>query len=128
MNEQLISYGPISNEFRVLAKYKNYLDNMINEDKVPQHRLDCYRLLINYNDILDRFSTLSLEKPTEVEIFQPSCNYPPHIDGDGVSYFIPLEEGVFQIEGVEYVVIPFVLYCFDDRKLHNTNFTAIMLS
>lgn len=50
-----------------------------------------------------------------------------HVDDGGISYFIPLEEGVFQIGGVNYPIVPFVLYSFEDSMLHNSNFVSIML-
>jgi len=50
-----------------------------------------------------------------------------HVDYGGISYFIPLEEGIFQIGGVNYPIVPFVLYAFEDSMLHNSNFASIML-
>lgn len=121
----LASYGAVSKNFAIMAKLKKELQK-VKAGLTPQHRVDCY----NITDILclrEKFLNLKIKFPENVEIFYPSENYPPHSDGGGISYFIPLESGNFYIDGISYPVVPFVLYSFDDGVLHNTNFCAIML-
>lgn len=123
---ELISYGAISTDFKKIANFSKIIDK-IKESK--QTRLDCYQY---HTDIIDevltkKFIDKDLEPPISIEIFAPSKNYPMHIDNGGISYFIPLEEGVFQIGGVNYPIVPFVLYSFEDSMLHNSNFVSIML-
>lgn len=125
MKESLISYGAITEDFVAIAKYKKYLEKIKN-GSIKQHRVDCYetRYIL---EVAHKFVALGIEVPKNVEIFWPSDNYPPHKDQGGLSYFIPLESGEFYIDNVSYPIVPFVLYAFDDGKLHNTNFAAIML-
>lgn len=127
----LISYGSISKDFKIIAQLSKLLLKIKNEG-VSQNRLDCYSIHNHISDkaqntIYDKFTRSKLTTPESVEIFIPSVNYPSHTDEGGVSYFIPLEEGRFLIENVSYPIVPFVLYAFEDSKPHNTNFGAIML-
>lgn len=121
----LNSYGAITKDFKVIAKLKKYLEK-INNKQLNQTRLDCYKVE-EREVIYDLFDKLSLPVPIAIEIFKPSDNYPVHIDGGGISYFIPLESGLFFIEGVNYPIVPFVLYSFNDGMLHNSNFSSIMI-
>lgn len=127
MKTQLICHCPITDNFVKIAKYKKYLDR-VQKGEVKPHRVDCYPLDINIDEIYDFFQNNGQPIPKNIELFSPSSNYPPHIDGEGISYFIPLKDGEFQIEGVIYKITPFVLYSFDDCCMHNTNFPAIMIS
>jgi hypothetical protein len=121
----LLSYGAVSNDFKFIAQLKKVMIQVKNGDLKP-HRLDCYEFT-NTKVIENKFINLELEIPRNIEIFYPSDKYPSHIDEGGVSYFIALESGNFYIDGVTYRVVPYVLYAFDDGKLHNTDFCAIML-
>lgn len=121
----LNSYGAITKDFKVIAKLKKYLEK-INNKQLNQTRLDCYKIE-EREVIYDLFDKLSLPVPIAIEIFKPSDNYPVHIDGGGISYFIPLESGLFFIEGVNYPIVPFVLYSFNDGIAHNSNFCSIMI-
>lgn len=120
-----VCFGAVTEKFSSIANLKKEL-NKIKTGAVAPVRVDCYPYTIG-NMIYNKFKNIGLDIPQEGEIFYPSEVYPPHIDGEGFSYFIPLESGNFTIDGVVYPIVPFVLYGFDDRKLHNTDFCAIML-
>ena len=127
MREQLISFGPIFSNFNQIAKLKKELYKIKNGE-LKQSRIDCFEASKEMLQLLKiTFEDIVGEIFTEIEIFKPSENYPPHIDGNGISFFIGLESGKFLIESTEYQISPFVLYKFDDRKLHNSNFCSIML-
>lgn len=122
----LTSYGAISNDFKVIAQLKKQLQK-VKSGEIIQHRVDCYKIE-NINALITKFThELKIDMPKNVEIFYPSDKYPAHTDEGGISYFIALESGNFYIEGVNYPIVPFVLYSFDDGRLHNTDFCAIML-
>ena len=127
---ELISYGSISKDFKIMAQLTKIL-NKIKNKELEQSRIDCYSLnhipLSVIVSINNKFEGKSLPLPKQMEIFYPSENYPSHTDDGGTSYFIGLESGNFIIENVSYPIVPFVLYAFEDSKLHNTNFAAIML-
>lgn len=125
---ELISYGAVSSDFKVMAQMTSLL-NKIKQGEIKETRLDCYAVssLNIIEHINKKFERIHFSHPTNIEVFLPSKNYPSHVDEGGVSYFIPLEEGIFSISGVNYPIVPFVLYAFSDSKLHNTNFGAIML-
>lgn len=105
--------------------------NKIKNKEVEQSRFDCYSLtnipLTVMDAINTKFESKNLKLPTQIEIFCPSENYPSHTDAGGISYFIGLEGGEFSIGDVNYPIVPFVLYSFEDSMVHNTNFAAIML-
>lgn len=126
----LISYGSISKDFKVIAHLSKLLKKIKNNE-IEQHRVDCYSIdsLSEYvkNIVNEKFIENNLKIPQNIEVFYPSENYPSHIDEGGISYFIGLENGNFLIENILYPIVPFVLYSFDDSKLHNTDFGAIML-
>jgi hypothetical protein len=126
----LISYGSISDDFKVIAQMSNLLKK-IKKSEIKPHRLDCYSLqsLCKFaqSSIKNKFKENNLLIPENMEVFKPSENYPSHTDEGGTSYFIGLEKGNFLIGNVSYPIVPFVLYSFEDSKLHNTNFGAIML-
>lgn len=121
----LISYGAISQDFKSIAKLKKEMFKVKGND-IQEHRVDCYETT-NSNIINSKFEKLGLKVPTNIEIFYPSDKYPAHVDEGGVSYFVGLESGNFFIDGINYPIVPFVLYAFDDAKLHNTDFCALML-
>jgi hypothetical protein len=125
---ELISYGAISSDFKTMAQLSKLLTNIKNVN-VEQSRLDCYPVVNVHIGVAieEKFDMCGLPRPEQKEVFLPSKNYPAHTDEGGISYFIGLEEGVFTISGVSYNITPFVLYSFEDSKLHNTNFGAIML-
>ena len=127
-NIELISYGSIAKDFKVMAQLTKLLAKVKNGE-VTQNRVDCYNITSQsiLDSIIIKFKDVNLDLPISSEIFLPSTNYPSHIDEGGISYFIPLEEGKFLIGGVFYPIVPFVLYAFEDSKPHNTNFGAIML-
>jgi hypothetical protein len=121
-------HGAVTNEFRIIAKFGNYL-KQIRNGEIPNKRFDCYGLGHNI-DLLEAMLTPGItnsEVLKNAEIFCPSNKYPPHADAGGISYMIPLEDGEFYIGDINYPIIPFVLYSFEDSVLHNTNFAAIML-
>jgi len=123
----LISYGSVSKDFKIIARLSKLLMKIKN-DEIAQIRLDCYPTGGNgLEEINAKFKDSGLGTPKSSEVFLPSINYPSHVDEGGISYFIPLEEGRFLIENVSYPIVPFVLYAFEDSKPHNTNFGAIML-
>lgn len=124
----LISYGSVSKDFKIIAQLSKLLTKIKNGE-IRETRLDCYPLTSNSIavDITKKFETEKIPVFNSVEVFLPSINYPSHVDEGGTSYFIPLEEGNFLIESVSYPIVPFVLYAFEDSKPHNTNFGAIML-
>lgn len=100
----------------------------VKNGEIEQYRVDCYKIPFNETKILDtKFTDLGIHTPKDIEIFYPSDKYPSHIDGGGISYFVPLESGDFYIDGVTYPIVPYVLYAFDDGKSHNTDFCSIML-
>ena len=127
---ELISYGSISNDFKIMAQLTKFLNKIKNGD-IEQTRVDCYSLdTLNVSIIVKiyhKFKDKGLPNPQDMEVFYPIENYPSHTDDGGTSYFIGLESGNFIIENVSYPIVPFVLYAFEDSKLHNTNFAAIML-
>lgn len=127
-NMEFISYGAVSSDFKVMVQMTSLL-NKIKQGEIKERRLDCYIIpsLNIIEHINKKFESINFQHPTNVEVFIPSINYPAHTDEGGTSYFIPLEEGIFSISGVNYPIVPFVLYAFEDSKLHNTNFGAIML-
>lgn len=123
----LVVYGAITEDFKIMAQLKKRMIS-IKSGQVKEHRVDCYsggNYVPDY--IVDKFDSIGIPSPKDVEIFNPSEKYPPHHDRGGISYFIPLESGTFYIGGVNYPVVPFVLYAFEDSRLHNTDFCAIML-
>ena len=126
----LISYGSISKDFKVIAQMSKLLKRVKNKE-IEQHRVDCYTVdsLSTHakNEITEKFRENNIDTPKNMEVFYPSENYPSHIDEGGISYFIALENGKFLIEDVSYPIVPFVLYSFEDSKPHNTDFGAIML-
>lgn len=123
----LTSYGLIGPDFKTYAKLRKMLDK-IKSGAVAQHKVDCYPCdelqLINTT-----FEKFGIRPPKNIEVFYPSERYPSHTDGPegGESFFIPLESGDFLYDGVSYPIVPFVLYSFDDGRLHNTNFASIMI-
>lgn len=125
---ELISYGAVTKVFKYMAQMVKFLERQKN-DELIQTRLDCYECIPNAlaNVIISKFEKEGLLAPNEMELFVPSMIYPNHVDTGGMSYFIALEEGIFTIGGVNYVVTPFVLYAFEDSKEHNSNFGAIMI-
>ena len=122
----LISYGAITEDFKDIARLKKRLKN-INNKQSNEIRLDCYSFLDDRDIICRLFEKLKLPAPLAFEIFKPSENYPPHTDGGNTSYFIPLESGTFFIGNINYPIVPFVLYSFNDGIPHNSNFCSIML-
>jgi hypothetical protein len=126
----LISYGSISNDFKVIAQMSKLLKRVKNKE-IESHRVDCYPIdtlgTNAKNEIAKKFRANNLDEPKNMEIFCPSENYPSHVDDGGKSYFIGLENGFFLIENVSYPIVPFVLYSFEDSKPHNTDFGAIMI-
>jgi len=123
---ELISYGAITEDFKDITKLKRYLKN-INNKQSNEIRLDCYSFINDREIIYRLFEKLKLPVPLAFEIFKPSDNYPPHVDEGGISYFIPLESGTFFIGNINYPIVPFVLYAFNDGIPHNSNFCSIML-
>lgn len=125
---ELISYGAVSSDFKIMAQMTSLL-NKIKQGEIKKTRLDCYAVTsLNITEHINKkFEKINFPHPTNIEVFLPSKNYPSHTDEGGTSYFIALEEGIFSISGVNYPIVPFVLYAFEDSKLHNTNFGAIML-
>lgn len=124
----LTSYGAVSTDFKIIALLSRLYEKT---SDIKPHRLDCYNV-DDYSDKLNdaiklKFKESELKPYGSKEVFKPSKNYPSHKDEGGISYFIPLEEGWFTIENVNYPIVPFVLYGFEDSKLHNTDFGAIML-
>lgn len=122
----LTSYGAVTDDFRTIAYLKNQMSK-IKSGGIASHRVDCYHLEKIPGAIVGKLKEIGCTLTKELEVFLPSDNYPPHVDDGGQSYFIPLESGYFYIDGVNYPIVPFVLYGFDDGKLHNTDFCAIML-
>lgn len=124
----LISYGSVSKDFKIMAQLTNLLSK-IKQGEVKQFRLDCYAISSKsiIESITIKFEVSGIPMFDSVEVFCPSTNYPSHIDEGGTSYFIALEKGNFLIGNVSYPIVPFVLYAFEDSKLHNTDFGAIML-
>lgn len=124
----LISYGAVTKSFTYMAQMAKFLRKQKNGELV-ETRLDCYsdipRNLVNV--IITKFEKEKLPAPDEMELFVPTMIYPNHVDGGGMSYFIALEEGIFTIGGVNYIITPFVLYAFEDSKEHNSNFGSIMI-
>lgn len=127
-NFTLISYGAISKDFKTIAQMKRQMHKVKNGE-IEQHRIDCYKIIDAklLSTIFTSLGVLGIDAQKEIEIFYPSDKYPAHVDDGGISYFVPLESGNFYIDGVSYPIVPFVLYAFDDGKLHNTDFCAIML-
>ena len=126
-NVSLIVYGAVTEDFVIIAQLKKKMLK-VKSGQVEEHRVDCYSMgddIPHY--IMDKFERMGVPSPKGGEIFNPSEKYPPHHDRGGISYFIPLESGTFYIGGVNYPVVPFVLYAFEDSRLHNTDFCAIML-
>ena len=127
---ELVSYGSVSRDFRVIAQMRKLLKRIQNQE-IPEHRIDCYSVdsleSLSKDSINIKFSQNSLKMPENIEVFCPSENYPSHTDSGGISYFIGLESGLFTIGGTSYPIVPFVLYSFEDSKSHNTDFGAIML-
>lgn len=122
----LIIYGAIADDFAKLAGYRKMYQSAITGD-LKYLRVDCWELPSIPVSLRQKFSEVGIQFPRHLEIFNPSTDYPPHKDEGGISYFIPLESGIFTIKGVSYPVVPFVLYAFEDGELHNTDFCAIML-
>lgn len=111
-------HGRITRDFKEISRLKKL------EGKL--YRTDCYQL-----DSFDEAFVKNLVKReiTDVEIFNPSLSYPPHIDDVNFpSYFIALEDGVFYYDGVNYVITPFILHEFNSKLYHNSNFKSLMLS
>ncbi|AGO47547.1 hypothetical protein Phi4:1_gp014 [Cellulophaga phage phi4:1] len=129
-NMELISYGRITENFKTIAQLKDYF-NKIKNKEIPSNRLDCYptdKLNVKaLSAIINKFTASKLDMPKDWEIFYPSDSYPSHTDEGGTSYFIGLESGNFTIGDISYPIVPYVLYSFEDSKLHNTDFGAIML-
>lgn len=121
----LISYGAVSKDFKVIAQLKKQMYKVKNNEIEP-HRVDCYKIT-DRTPFDTKFTDLGMTLPKNIEIFNPSDKYPSHTDDGGISYFVALESGNFYIDGITYPVVPFVLYAFDDGKLHNTDFCAVML-
>lgn len=126
----LISYGSVTTSFKLIAQL-NGLIKKADTGEIKATRLDCFKLDLVFSHALDnaigtKFSANGLKYDT-IELFKPTRNYPSHADEGGTSYFIPLEEGIFSIGDVNYPIVPYVLYAFEDSKLHNTNFASIML-
>lgn len=121
----LISYGAVTERFKVMAGLIKKMKSIKNGE-IEQTRVDCYEFEY-FTDLLEKFKNKGINVPKDIEIFCPSDNYPPHVDSGGTSYFIPLEKGNFYIDGINYPVVPFVLYSFDDGEPHNTDFCSIML-
>lgn len=123
----LVSYGAATSDFKVIARLTNQMNKIKIGQAIP-HRCDCYQVEGNsHQEFLDKIKLITGMFPQNVEIFYPSDNYPPHTDEGGLSFLVPLESGVFTIDGTDHSVDPFVLYGFEDGKLHNTDFCAIML-
>lgn len=124
---KLISYGAISTNFKDFAKLKKELKK-IESNEVEPHRLDCYPLE-NKSIVNNCFERFGFKTPGFIEIFSPSDKYPLHVDSEkpSESFFIPLRGGIFTYDNIDYPVVPFVLYSFDDSVLHGSNFTSIMI-
>lgn len=127
----LISYGSLSKDFKIMAQLTK-LFNKIKNHEIKEYRVDCYEVKSHCSipllqSIEDKFKEKELRWSSHLEVFYPSEHYPDHIDEGGISYFIPLESGLFNIGGVSYPVVPFVLYGFEDSNPHNTDFGAIMI-
>ena len=125
-NISLIVYGAVAEDFKTIAYLKNQMTK-IKDGLIKKHRLDCYNLEKIPGEIVSKLKDCKINLTQDFEVFLPSEKYPPHCDEGGISYFIPLESGTFYIGGVNYPVVPFVLYAFEDSRLHNTDFCAIML-
>ena len=125
LDYSFVCLGTVTEKFQTIARLKKEMLR-IKQGLVEQTRLDCYPYIMG-SYIFKKFEKIGLTVPKESEIFYPSDKYPSHTDSGGTSYMIPLEQGLFTINGVSHPVIPFVLYGFDDGKLHNTDFCAIML-
>lgn len=123
----LICYGQVTEKFKCFAGLTNMLKN-IRLGQIKQSRVDCYPIDNVPIYLSNKIKKCKIELIEDsFEIFVPTQNYPSHVDEGGVSYFVPLEGGLFFIDGVSYPVVPFVLYGFDDGKLHNSNFGSIMI-
>lgn len=127
----LISYGSLSKDFKIMAQLTK-LFNKVKNKEIKEFRVDCYDIKVHCSipvlqSIDKKFEEIGMSGPTHLEVFYPSEHYPDHVDEGGISYFIPLESGLFNIGGVSYPVVPFVLYGFEDSKPHNTDFGAIMI-
>jgi hypothetical protein len=121
----LISYGAVTTNFAQIAVMKRLSEKIKSSELKSGNRLDCYPTV--FSDFYqEKFTDCDLDVPNSIEVFAPSDNYPPHIDDGGTSYFIPLEKGNFSIDGISYPIVPFVLYAFEDGKLHNSDFCSIM--
>lgn len=129
--EVLISYGSISKDFKIFAELRKFLVK-VKSGEIKEHRLDCYPTDPLSNNIIvqiaNKVADSNLGDPTNIELFYPSNDYPPHVDGEGRSCFVALERGQFYIDGVTYDVVPFVLYGFDHSLPHNTNFPSLMIA
>jgi len=104
MDKVLTTYGPITTDFKVMARLIKRMRD-IKSKKVIPHRLDCYEVGECYEYIKNKTKDILIN--VTMEIFNPSLNYPPHIDDGGISYFIPLEPGNFYINTVSYPIVPF---------------------
>lgn len=124
-NVSLVCLGAVTDNFKTIAKLKKFI-TQINNNEIKSERLDCYNYVIGI-DVFNKFKSLELDSPRTYEIFYPSEIYPPHKNSGGTSFFIPLESGNFWIDNISYPVLPFVLYGFEDSKLHNSDFCSIML-
>jgi hypothetical protein len=130
---ELTVYGGITTKFKIIAQLVKLCKRIKNKElNETSSRLDCHDFKSNvydgvYSELEKKFTFLKLKMFINSEIFYPTQNYPPHTDEGGISYFIPLEEGTFQINGINYPVIPFILYSFEDSNPHNSNFVSIML-
>jgi hypothetical protein len=89
---KLISYGSVSTNFSFMTG----LSKLVTEIKfgdVKETRRDCYdapQLLSSFQlrELTNKFREESLPEIKSLEIFYPKISYPPHVDGEGISYFI----------------------------------------
>lgn len=95
-------------------------------------RKDCYEVPEFLHDMINNIcDELEIEGVTEedCEIFDPSVEYPPHIDKGGLTLTMPLSEGCILRVG-NYTVYPQknAVYMFDDRIPHQSMGPFLMIS
>jgi hypothetical protein len=126
---ELCYYGRVTGPFPIYVEALRAVRE-IRDGNVSERRSMCYP----EQDLGDRFLKAVRNKlevgmdELSMEIFIPDRLYPPHTDGGGLSFFVPLDEDcTIDISGVTQPLLSWGIYSFDDGKPHSTSGAMLMM-
>lgn len=126
---ELSFHGQIQTHFGFYLKSLR-IATEIRQGKHSERRRMCYSANLLGEGAYEAIASKLEVQPEllEMEIFFPTEDFPPHVDGEGESFMIPLEDFcVAKICGTNHSLLPWGIYSFDDRLPHSTHGVILMI-